>query len=176
MTATATRAETNGKATDEQKEIVARAVRMDDLRAKDWRVDLLDGQWAKMRDPATVTEGQRRHLKEARATIEAWDHQIDRQLQANNFAAVKMMVEQQATAAAASENVIVALVVESWSFDFGVPQPHDPAPVRLLIADDYDTLLKVAYDIVKSTRVNPETTSMGDDSPFQEPADSNPPS
>lgn len=176
MTDTATRPTTNGQATDEQKEIVARAVRMDELRAKEWRVDLRDGEWAKMRDPATVTEGQRRYLKEARATIEAWDHQIDRQLQANNFAAVEMMVGRQAVAAAASENVIVALVVESWSYEFPVPQPHDANPVRLLIADDYDTLLKVAYDIVKSTRVNPEPTSMADDSPFPEAIDSNPPS
>jgi hypothetical protein len=177
MTTMQDKAKANGAASKEAAEKIARTVRVDELRANGWKVDLPDGQHATMRDPLTITEGQRRSIKESGATVQVLNGRMDDALAQGNLAHFDMLVSRAASALAVSDHHVVALCVETWSYDLPVPSPGgDLGGLRQIPALCYTELLKVSMDLAKVSFPDLSPTPPSVDSPFPAESDLSTPS
>lgn len=150
---------------------LATLLRNQGLRDNGFRVELPEGAHAVLRDPRAITEGQRIQVKETIASAQVWADRIDKAIAAQNLAVVDTLVERNSKVMASADRLVVALFVESWSYEtIPPPQPHDADPLRLLSGKAFDRLLKPAKDLWQEAWVDDEPTSMDVDSPF---ADSN---
>lgn len=147
--------------------VLGRRLRNDRLRAAGFRVDLPDGEHAIMRDPRSVTEGQRIHMKEVIARAQVWAQHAEAALREGRLEVIDTMVAKQAETMASSDRLVVAAFVERWSYEsIPAPQPHDIEPLRLLTGQAFDRLLRVAKDLWDEAWLDTQPTSMEDDSPF----------
>lgn len=145
---------------------VAATLRVDDLRAKSWKVTLPGNEWAVLCDPATVTNGRRRKFKEAGTSIGMLTEKIEVAMATGNVAVVEALTVRQGVIGAGLDLIQVAMFVTSWSFSLPTPTPDDLSSLDALPGLAFDRLFHVTSDLLDAVFFNDETTAMDVDSPF----------
>jgi hypothetical protein len=106
------------------------------------RVELTDGQWCELRDPARLTNKQRRPLQTASLKLGKFDDQGESLgVDLSDPDAVLDFGEALATA-----------LVESWSFPTPVPA-DDHASVDDMLGTDYDLIVKGAMELWTASQI-----------------------
>lgn len=159
-----TDAQTNGLVKDAEV-ILGRTERIAALREHGWKLDLPNGEWVQLRDPASLTEHNRKTFKETGVAAKLLGDRIDEALSRGNAAVVEVLGDRQAAAVLRTDYIAIAMFVQAWSFDLPVPNPSSLEPLGQLPGQVFDRLSQVSQDLMSLAFLD-TSVSRRDDAPF----------
>lgn len=163
-----TDAQTNGLVKDAEV-ILGRTERIAALREHGWKLDLPDGEWVQLRDPNSLSEHNRKTFKQAGVVAKLLGNRIDEALSHGNTGVVEVLGECQAAAILKTDYIAVAMFVETWSFEFPVPNPSSLESLGQLPGQVFDQLSQVSQDLISGAFLDTSVSSQPD-SPFSDSA------
>lgn len=161
---------TNGKVDEKARQKLERMKRLDTLRENGWKLPLPGDQWVQFRDPKAITESQRRAYKEAGTAMALIGQRIEAALESGQLGHLSILEERQAAAVIRSTYIGTAMFIDSWSFEWAVPNASSTESFGLLSGETYDRIQTAAEDLLSVAFLD---TSVSSDieSPFFDSAD-----
>lgn len=133
----------------------ARVARVAALRDNAWTLSLPTGRSVTFRDPADLTEGQRRRWKQAGVESKLLFDRVAAGGDPGNAART----------AVSSDYILVAMFVREWSYDLPLPKVGDVRSIDDVVGRDLDAIIWACKDLMPEAFLTVKPT-LEPDSPF----------